>query len=134
MDFYCWLFICHLQSTRSHCPACFVIDASQSPKIKDPFPNLARQEDPDTSTSLQLSRRCNKHAGLYRLACSCHPGGSACRLLLGNAHCWQTLSWKNNAAEFHLCSMSSSATLSIASKTQQVNIAQFLFTGFKFPI
>ena len=33
---------------------------------------------------------------------------------------------KNNAAEFHLCSMSLSATLSIASKTQQVNIAQFL--------
>ena len=124
----------------SHCPACFVIDASQSPIVKDPFPNLARQEDPETSTSLQLSRRCNKHAGLYRLACSCtpsatyhwlisiccHPGGSACRLLLGNAHCWQTLSCKNNAAEFHLCSMSSSATLSIASKTQQVNIAQFL--------
>ena len=60
----------------SHCPACFVIDASQSPIVKDPFPNLARQEDPDTSTSLQLSRRCNKHAGLYRLACSCTPSAT----------------------------------------------------------
>ena len=49
----------------SHCPACFVIDASQSPIIKDTFQNLARQEHPETSTSLQVSRRCNKHAGLY---------------------------------------------------------------------
>ena len=64
------------------------------------------------------------HLYHWLISICCHPGGSACRLLLGNAHCWQTLSWKNT--EFHVCSMSSSATLSIASKTQQVNIAQFL--------
>ena len=55
------------RAQASHCPACFVIE--------DPFHSLACQ-DQSRRHQHEVSRRCNRHAGPYRLACSCTPSAS----------------------------------------------------------